>query len=187
VNEKPDRLPRGRLPLVGRPILAQVLGCDPLTISRWEKETPPLPIAKPGGPGRATLYALPAVHAWWLARAEAQRLAHGNNGNARDHRDQAFAAQAIAQTERIGLSIAKMKSELVAAADIAEAWAEARAHFRGLALALPAAIAPEVVHVAGHGLGAVEAALTEAIRGTLTACAAWEPEPAGNENRKEKP
>ena len=57
-----------------RPELAALLGVHPITVSKWEKETPGLPVEEPGAPGRATKYDLARVLAWYTGKV-------GRNGD----------------------------------------------------------------------------------------------------------
>jgi hypothetical protein len=66
-NMTDDTLP-DPLPLCTRPEIAWALGVNSWTVAHWENELPPLPVAQPGGPGKASRYSLRAVFAWYLER-----------------------------------------------------------------------------------------------------------------------
>jgi hypothetical protein len=161
------------LPLFTRPQIAEALGCDPFTVTRWEGEVPPLPVEQPGGPGKASLYAIPAVIAWRIAREHAKHAAQ--NGHGVPSKDEAFALQATANTERIRLDIARRRGQVLDARLAVEAWSSMLQAFRAQALALPRALAERLTQEAGKGPQAVEALLMEAARDLLTTLAEWTP------------
>ena len=164
------RSPR-TLPLFSRQQIAEALGCDPMTVTKWENENPPLPVEKRGSPGKASLYAMPAVIAWRVARERGKQAQNGHGVS----KDEAFALQATANTERIKLDIARRRGDVVDARIATEAWATMTQAFRAQSLALPRSLAERLTQEAMKGPQAVETMLMEAIRDLLTTLSAWTP------------
>jgi hypothetical protein len=160
------------LPLFTRPQIAEVLGVKPITVWNWEKETPPLPVRQPGSRGHASLYALPDVIRWWQTRELAKHV--GQNGHG-PSKDEAFALQATANTERIRLDIARRRGEVFDARLAIDAWSAMTQAFRSQSLALPRALAERLTHEAPQGPQAVEALLMGAMRDLLTTLSEWTP------------
>jgi phage terminase Nu1 subunit (DNA packaging protein) len=157
------------LPLVTRPQLAACLGVHAITISKWEAHDG-LPVAQAGGPGRASLYDLPKVIAWYLAREK-----HAAKPEGSLDLDTERARQASMQARRTELEIRKREGQLVEADMILAAWTEILTAVRTTLLAMPTASAEDLVVCAEKGPRAVEAFLRERIGVALTEAADWRP------------
>jgi phage terminase Nu1 subunit (DNA packaging protein) len=59
--------------------LAAVYGVHPLTITSWQEAG--MPVHQRGARGRASVYSLPDVNAWWLTRELGARAAGHGNGH----------------------------------------------------------------------------------------------------------
>lgn len=160
---------RPAVPLMTRFQVASVFRVNPVTISKWETETPPLPVHTRGKRGRSSKYDLSEVVAWYIERERASL--GGRNG--RLSREAEQAKLAAAQTERIGLFIAHRKGELLEKRLVEEAITTMLTAFRSRLLSLPRALAERLVGELGKGPQAVEAVISEAVRGCLTALSEW--------------
>jgi phage terminase Nu1 subunit (DNA packaging protein) len=162
---------------VTRPHLAELLGVNALTISRWEAHDG-LPAAVPGGPGRSTLYDVPAVIRWYVERAvqAAHRNGHGPGASDRPSLDVERAKLAEAQRRRTDLDIRQREGELVPLTEITPVIAEMLATVRARFLAQPAALAESLTAAAKTGgARAVESLLRERQTEALRELADWRP------------
>ncbi len=93
--------------------LSEILGVSDVTIWEWQKQDPPLPMARRGERGQQNLYDTADVIAWMVARAEAR---------ARTDKPQDRLARA--QAERVELENEKTRGELVPASEVEPVWRE---------------------------------------------------------------
>jgi phage terminase Nu1 subunit (DNA packaging protein) len=146
--------------LLTRRELAKRFHVTPARVGRWENDG--MPCAKPGTPGRASLYDAAAVRAWREAREERAR------------RDGASVAEARAQKELWQARLAEQthrarSGELLSAVAVRQVWSSHVAAVRARLLAWPTTLAGRL-HRAGvtGGQPAIEHALDEEVRRVLT-------------------
>lgn len=137
--------------------LAQALGKDPRTLSRWATEG--MPTASAGSPGRPAMFDLAACRAWLLEREEHQRGRHEDLEQARARKEhwQALLAE---QTHRA------RERELVPAAEVEAVHAAELERIKRTVGRLPSHAEAVSAAVAG-GPQAVEAALKKAVYSIL--------------------
>jgi phage terminase Nu1 subunit (DNA packaging protein) len=172
---KPSKpVERRGLPLVSRPELAQALGVHADRVSHWEAHDG-LPVEIRLGPGRPSKYDLAKVFAWQLAR-ELARVRGGADGTGSLDLDHERAGLANVQKRRAELAVQRLTGEVAPVAEMAAVVVELFGAVKAGMLALPSALAEELVAVAvAGGARAVERRLRDAVTGALKELSSWRP------------
>ncbi len=156
--------------LVTRDELAQAMGVNAYTITKWQLDG--LPIVSRGRAGVPSRYDQAACLAWKAARDVSAATAGGLSvatENAKLKR---------AQTEGQELRNRRLRGELLEAGDVERTWAGFVAAARAKLLALPHALAERACQEAAQGRAAVEALLREDMHAVLRELAGDSPSPA---------
>jgi phage terminase Nu1 subunit (DNA packaging protein) len=154
--------------LLTRPELAKEHGVHPGTITRWERDG--MPVAKRAARGRPTLFDKAEVAGWKTAVDQV-----AESGQARSL-EQERAVLAHVQGERIMLQNAVRKGEVLEVAAVSAIVTEMFTAVKTNLLALPSAVAEELVSLAqAGGVRAVEHRLREAVTAALKQLSSWRP------------
>lgn len=165
---------RRALSLVTRPQLAEALGVHADRVSHWEAHDG-LPVEIRLGPGRPSKYDLAKVFAWRLAR-ELARVRGGSGGAGLFDLDTERAGLANVQKRRAELAVQCLTGEVAPVAEMAAVVVELFGAVKAGLLAVPSALAEELVAIAtAGGARAVEHRLRDAVTGVLKELSNWRP------------
>jgi phage terminase Nu1 subunit (DNA packaging protein) len=142
--------------------LARLLGVVPGTIQHWARDG--MPVAEGGGQGRQNRYRPSECVAWRMAALTAAAQAHGDGLNPQVERARKDRAQAALAEQMLKAR----ERDLLPAAEVKVAYGRLIGATKAKLLAIPRAVAPELVQVAtSAGAQGVERCLMERIRAAL--------------------
>jgi phage terminase Nu1 subunit (DNA packaging protein) len=162
-------------PRLTRAALAKALGIHPGTVTRWERDG--CPVAERAPRGRPSLFDLDAVRAW---RRAADQAARAEGLSLEAERARLARAQATLAEKKLKA----LAGELLPAAEVRRVYSALVGATKAKLLAIPRAVAPELVQVAGAGgIPAIEAVLRRRVHEALTELAR-RPHPSETRRRR---